>query len=248
MNVCITLLLVTRAASRGTPQASNDKRRHRNFFQTQRMQSVFKKVYSLEIRGQMMRSNEYRSSPASIYMLSVTDFDPKGTISEVRVHAGAKFRHTKCWSIAKCGFSMKFSKSFDHHGKTKNEIVKKLVSKNENLNILRDLWGNLMTCYQLRMRGWLCESCKRKVGKDSMNECSPGARSQACPHKSTLRVPVYCAGKVRGRVTRALVVVEPHTPPMINVGTETAFRHDHCKHFQKSKHLSSYIGWVKRKR
>ena len=35
-----------------------------------------------------MRSNQYRSSPASIYMLSVTDFDPKGTISEVRVHAG----------------------------------------------------------------------------------------------------------------------------------------------------------------
>ena len=35
-------------------------------------------------------------------MLSVTDFEPKGTISEVRVHAGAKFGHTGCWSIAKC--------------------------------------------------------------------------------------------------------------------------------------------------
>ena len=35
-------------------------------------------------------------------MLSVTDFDPKRTISEVRVHAGAKFGHTGCWSIAKC--------------------------------------------------------------------------------------------------------------------------------------------------
>ena len=36
-------------------------------------------------------------------MLSVTDFefDPKGTISEVRVHAGAKFGHTGIWSIAK---------------------------------------------------------------------------------------------------------------------------------------------------
>ena len=33
-----------------------------------------------------MRSNSCRT--ASIYMLSVTDFDPKGTISEVRVHAG----------------------------------------------------------------------------------------------------------------------------------------------------------------
>ena len=34
-----------------------------------------------------MRSNSCRSSSTSIYMLSVTDFDPKGTISEVRVHA-----------------------------------------------------------------------------------------------------------------------------------------------------------------
>ena len=37
--------------------------------------------------------------------------------------------------------------------------------------------------------------------------------------------------------TRPLVGVEPHRPPMTNVGTETAFRLDHCKHFQKSKHL-----------
>ena len=35
-------------------------------------------------------------------MLSVTDFDPDGTISEVRVYAGAKFGHTGCLSIAKC--------------------------------------------------------------------------------------------------------------------------------------------------
>ena len=34
-------------------------------------------------------------------MLSVRDFEPKGTISKVWVHAGAKFGHTGCWSIAK---------------------------------------------------------------------------------------------------------------------------------------------------
>ena len=34
-------------------------------------------------------------------MLSVRNFEPKGTISEVSVHAGAKFGHTGCWSIAK---------------------------------------------------------------------------------------------------------------------------------------------------
>ena len=36
-----------------------------------------------------MRSNSCRSSTTSIYVLSVTDFDPKGTISEVKVHASA---------------------------------------------------------------------------------------------------------------------------------------------------------------
>ena len=34
-----------------------------------------------------------------------------------------------------------------------------------------------------------------------------------------------------------LVAVEPYRPPMTNVGAETAFRSDHGKHFQKSKHL-----------
>ena len=79
----------------------------------------------------------------SIYMLSVTDFDPKGTISEVRVHAGLYFGHTGCWSIAKCsqiscrnytgGFrswppaTCKFStrRSFDHHGKGNGNFVQK---------------------------------------------------------------------------------------------------------------------------
>ena len=60
------------------------------------------KVNISEVRGQLIRSNSSIFSITSIYMLSVTDFDPKGTISEVRVNAGAKFGHTGCWSIAKC--------------------------------------------------------------------------------------------------------------------------------------------------
>ena len=35
-----------------------------------------------------MRSNSRTFSTTSIYVLSVTDFHPKGTISEVRVHGG----------------------------------------------------------------------------------------------------------------------------------------------------------------
>ena len=41
-----------------------------------------------------MRTNQGRSSTTSIYMLGIADFDPKGTISEVRVHTGTTFGHT----------------------------------------------------------------------------------------------------------------------------------------------------------
>ena len=37
--------------------------------------------------------------------------------------------------------------------------------------------------------------------------------------------------------TRELIAVEPRRPPVTEVGTETAFRLDQRKHFQKSKHL-----------
>ena len=57
----------------GAPQASWDKRRHPNCFQTRPLQDT-----CAEVRGQVIRSN-----------------------SEVRVHAGAKFGHAGCWSIAK---------------------------------------------------------------------------------------------------------------------------------------------------
>ena len=41
-----------------------------------------------------------------------------------------------------------------------------------------------------------------------------------------------------------LVAVEPRRRPMTNVAIKTAFRHDHCKHFQKTKHLlESEVSW-----
>ena len=86
----------------GAPQASEDKRRHPKLLADTTIASISKKVNISEVRGQLIRSNSRIFSTTSIYMLSVTDFDPKGTISEVRVHAGAKFGHTGCWSIAKC--------------------------------------------------------------------------------------------------------------------------------------------------
>ena len=106
---------------------------------------ISKKVSISEVRGQLIQSNLRKLlahiSTTSIYMLSVRDFESKGTISEVRVHAGAKFGHTGCWSIAKCsqrsrrictgGFrswppvTCRFStrRSFDHHSKGNGNFV-----------------------------------------------------------------------------------------------------------------------------
>ena len=50
--------------------------------------------------------------------------------------------------------------------------------------------------------------------------------------------------ELRGLDSGALVAVEPCRPPKTNIGTETAFRHDHCKHIHwKSKHLRSEVSW-----
>ena len=52
-------------------------------------------------------------------------------------------------------------------------------------------------------------------------------------------------------IKRALVVVEPCRAPVTKVGTvtETALRHAHCKHFQKSKHLlMSEVSWCNQTR
>ena len=66
-------------------------------------------------------------SPASIYMLSVKDFDPKETISEVRVHAELYLDILDTGRSPNAAEFTTFSTSlsFDHHGKTKKEIVKK---------------------------------------------------------------------------------------------------------------------------
>ena len=143
-----------------------------------------------------MRSNSCRSSTKSNYMLSVMDFDPMETISEIRVHAGAIFGPTEVRSIAKCRFPMNFWKSFDHHGKAKKEMVKKEFRKWTTWKSPEICEKNWWVRYRLCMREWPSESCKREVGKDSMIECSPGPRSQASPYKSTLCVLIYCAGRV----------------------------------------------------
>ena len=51
-------------------------------------------------------------------------------------------------------------------------------------------------------------------------------------------------GSASALLTRALIAVQPRRPPMTDVGTETAFRLDQRKHFQKSKRLlRSEVSW-----
>ena len=54
---------------------------------------------------------------------------------------------------------------------------------------------------------------------------------------ATLKVCLCVQISACHRQQDPLVAVEPRRPPLTNVSIATAFRQDHCKHFQKSKHL-----------
>ena len=147
--------------------------------------SISKKVNISEVRGKLMRSNLCRSSPVLIYRLSVMDFDPKGTISEVRGSHWAVFGHTGCWSIAKCSrFSTKFSssRSFDHHGKTKKEIVKDSFEKWKKSERSRRSVRKI----DEYVIDYACEDgCVKVTNVKSVKKCSPwegggGGREKIC--------------------------------------------------------------------
>ena len=121
-------------------------------------------------------------------------FDPKGTIFEVRVHTGL-YLGTGCWSIAK--YSRIFatflsSRSFDHHCKTKKQIIKNTFEKwKKNWTSSEICEKNLWICSRLRVWGCLCESCKREVGKEMLARGGGGRRdAPKCPQEH-LRVPTY---------------------------------------------------------
>ena len=80
----------------------------------------------------------------------------KGTIIKVRDDAGAPFGHTGYWSIGKFRLSTKFSKSLAHHRKTIKYVVKNWFQEG------KDTWTSSEICE----RGYLCERCKREVGKE----------------------------------------------------------------------------------
>ena len=128
-----------------------------------------------------MPSNSRTFSTTSIYMLSVTDFVPKGTISEVSVPTGAKFRHIGCWLIAKCSQSSRrnrwISKLTPPPPPTDSPprdllitIVKETVmlykkefrklKKSETCSYLSSIWKSWKR-YWLRDCLWLSQACKR---------------------------------------------------------------------------------------
>ena len=77
----------------------------------------------------------------------------------------------------------------------------KVGSKNEKtLNIIGDLWEkNDVYVIDYACAGWLYESWKSEDGKDRLSDWKfSRVCSQASANKSTLRLPIYCAGQVRG--------------------------------------------------
>ena len=140
------------------------------------------KETSLEVRGQLLRSNLCRSSTASTYMLSVTRFRPKRNHFDSQSSRRAKFGHTGCWSIAKRRFSTKFSKSFAHLGKRND---KKIVSKNEKKpEGLGDLWKKIDE--YIIDHAWE-DGCVKIANMKSVKKCSSGGRC----HVPT-RTPCVC--------------------------------------------------------
>ena len=106
-----------------------------------------------EVRGQLIRSN-----------------------SEVRGHAGAKFGHTGCWSIARCSHPGTSEMDFQVYRPppansppgdllitmVKEAVIlyKKSVSKNEKKSYLSLIWSDENAKW-LRDCLWLCQACKR---------------------------------------------------------------------------------------
>ena len=166
-----------------------------------------------------MRSNSCRYWATLIYMLSVTDFNPKGTISEFGAHAGTKFEHAERWSIAKCRFSTKGS--FDHHGKAEKENVKKEfreIKKPEHpRRSVRKLMNTLLTTHA-RMAVWKLQTWSRQRLDDLM--FTSGTLPSWCPQEHTACIDFLCR-QVRGR----LVIVCGTPGPMAWLGNISASAH-----------------------
>ena len=89
---------------------------------------------------------------------------------------------------------------------------------------------------------WLCQACKRVLHVGLCKEIF--ARKHTAAQKPTSARPLIVATMTHIHLTRELVAVEPRRPPMTDVGTESAFRLDQRKHFQKSKRLlRSEVSW-----
>ena len=90
------------------------------------------------------------------------------------------FGHTGCWSIAKCRFSAKFSKSFDHHGKTRKEMFKKEFRKRPREK--PELPRRSVSNFNQAVFDYVLENACVKVGKEMFASCTYALpRSHAIP-------------------------------------------------------------------
>ena len=200
-----------------------------------------------------MRSNSRTFSTTSIYMLSVTDFDPKGTISEVRVQAGPHLDTLDaCWSP---------NAVRDHDGTTQVdfEVDRPPPANSPTGNLLITMVKETVILYKKEFRKtkkvklvrfshfwkwWKALDCEIACDYVKCANVFFGllyvktffARKHTATHKPTSALPLKDHDDTH--LTRALVAVESRRPPI-----RDKRRHRYCfqtrplQAYKKSKHL-----------
>ena len=193
--------------------------------------------------GHKLTSNEARKIGL------VTDFDPKGKISEVRVHNNGCRSIAKCsqiscrndtggfrsWPPATCKLSTR--RSFDHHGKGSGNFVqkksfekwKKVVSLIDP-KVMKTRNDQEMPVTVSSVRTWFYMQAYVKKSSAGSTQL-PTSRHLLSP----LQWPRWhTSNKIASRV-------EPRRPPRTDVNIETIFRLDQLKHFQNISKTSNHL-------
>ena len=152
----------------------------------------------------------------------------------------------RSWPPATCRFSI--GGCFDHHGKG-NGYYKIGVSKKwkKKWNLLVSLIDLIVMNAIILFRDglWLCQACKRGRRPTERNfRQDPHSYPQTHICSALYSDHDDTHTHTHTHLTKSQGAVEPRRPPMTDVVTETTFRLDQRKHFQKSKHnLSPRVSW-----
>ena len=155
--------MVTRTANRdGAPQASYDKRRHRNCFQTQPLQAFRKNKHPL--RSELMRSNSCTRVDLQLHQSS-------SSVSRISIQKEpfprSEFTPGFIWALDADRSPNAAESPRSSRARAPDRLITMVKLKNKSWKILskneKKTWTSLeiceknwWICYRLRMRGCLC--------------------------------------------------------------------------------------------